>query len=181
MQTPFDRSYWVIPGKFLAGYYPGDIKVDMMSFKLDELLKVGISTVINLMEPDEINFYGELFEPYEPYLISLAQARDISVECLRFPIEDMGIPTPEQMAQILDTIDQRLSSNKSVYIHCLGGLGRTGTVVGCFLIRHHMATSEDVLETISELRIKDHALFGRSPQTFEQEDFVINWGKNGVL
>jgi hypothetical protein len=46
MKTPFERSYWVVPGKFLAGYYPGDLDKDMMSHKLNDLLSVGISTVI---------------------------------------------------------------------------------------------------------------------------------------
>jgi hypothetical protein len=42
MKTPFERSYWVVPGKFLAGYYPGDLDKDMMSYKLNGLLSAGI-------------------------------------------------------------------------------------------------------------------------------------------
>jgi protein-tyrosine phosphatase len=181
MKTPFERSYWVVPGKFLAGYYPGDLDKDMMSHKLNGLLSVGISTVINLMEPDEIDFYGNLFDEYETHLESLAQTQGISINCIRFPIRDMGIPTEKQMVQILDTIDQAHSLNKSVYVHCLGGVGRTGTVVGCYLIRHGMATSKNVLKAIAGLMEKGNVLGFCSPQTFEQEAFVFNWGKNGFV
>jgi protein-tyrosine phosphatase len=181
MKTPFERSYWVVPGKFLAGYYPGDLDKDMMSHKLNGLLSVGISTVINLMEPDEINFYGDLFDQYETHLTSLAQYHYIPVECIRFPIRDMGIPSEELMIQILDKIDQAHSKKKSVYVHCLGGVGRTGTVVGCYLIRHGMANSKNVLITISSLMEKSNVFGYRSPQTFDQEEFVFNWGKNGFV
>jgi protein tyrosine phosphatase len=181
MNTPFERCYWVVPGKFLAGYYPGDLDKDMMSHKLNGLLSAGISTVINLMEPDEINFYGDMFDQYETHLTSLAQTQGLPIDCIRFPIRDMGIPTEEQMIRILDTIDQAHSLNKSVYIHCLGGVGRTGTVVGCYLIRHGMANPKNVLMTIVSLMEKDKVFGYRSPQTFEQEAFVFNWGKNGVV
>jgi protein tyrosine phosphatase len=181
MKTPFERSYWVVPGKLLAGYYPGDLDKDMMSYKLNGLLSAGISTVINLMEPDEINFYGDMFDQYETHLTSLAQYHYIPVECVRFPIKDMGIPTEELMIQILDTIDHAYSLNKSVYVHCLGGVGRTGTVVGCYLIRHGMATSKNVLKTIASLMEKGRVFGYRSPQTFEQEAFVFNWGNNGFV
>jgi protein-tyrosine phosphatase len=181
MKTPFERSYWVVPGKLLAGYYPGDLDKDMMSHKLNGLLSAGISTVINLMEPDEFDFYGDLFDHYETHLTSIAQYHYMPVECIRFPIKDMDIPSEELMIQILDTIDQANSLNKSVYIHCLGGVGRTGTVVGCYLIRHGMADSKNVLMTIASLMEKCNVLGYRSPQTFEQEAFVFNWGKNGFL
>jgi protein-tyrosine phosphatase len=181
MNTPFERSYWVVPGKFLAGYYPGDLDKDMMSVKLKGLLSVGISLVINLMEPDEIDSYGDLYDQYETHLTSLAQAQRVSIQFVRFPISDMSIPTEELMVRILDTMDFVNALNKSVYVHCLGGVGRTGTVVGCYLIRHGMADSKNVLKVIAGLMEKGRVFGYRSPQTFEQEAFVFNWGKNGFV
>ena len=181
MKTPFERSYWVVPRKLLAGYYPGDLNKDVMVYKLNGLISAGISLVINLMEPGEINFYGDLFDEYETHLQSIAQERGVSINPVRFPIRDMGIPSEELMVRILDLIDLVNALKKSVYVHCLGGVGRTGTVVGCYLIRHGMATSENVLETITGL-MEEGGVFGyRSPQTFEQEMFVFNWGKNGFV
>ena len=101
----------------------------------------------------------------------------------RYPIRDVYIPTEELMVEILDAIDDDLASGHNVYVHCWGGVGRTGTVVGCWLIRHGYATADDVLEMISDLRIGDAGRgpnAGRgetreSPETLEQVDFVVGW------
>jgi len=47
--VPFARSYWVVPGELLAGYYPGDLDTSKMEKKLKGLLRAGIRYVINLM------------------------------------------------------------------------------------------------------------------------------------
>ena len=40
------------------------------------------------------------------------------------------------MAGLLDAIDTAMRDGKTVYLHCWGGVGRTGNVVGCSLVRH---------------------------------------------
>jgi hypothetical protein len=37
--VPFPRSYWVVPGKFLAGYYPGSRDSVTAQAKLKNLLE----------------------------------------------------------------------------------------------------------------------------------------------
>jgi hypothetical protein len=49
----------VVPGKLLAGYYPGDLNPSRMEEKLKGLLRAGIRYVINLMEENEQNWDGE--------------------------------------------------------------------------------------------------------------------------
>ena len=101
----------------------------------------------------------------------------------RYPIRDVYIPTEELMVEILDVVDNDLAAGHNIYVHCWGGVGRTGTVVGCWLIRHGYATATDVLEVISDLRIGDAGRgpnAGRgetreSPETLEQFDFVVGW------
>lgn len=73
------------------------------------------------------------------------------------------------MQMILDTLDSAMESGHTVYLHCHGGRGRTGTVVGCWLVRHGR-TGEQALARIAELR-GDH----ESPETREQRAFVLNW------
>ncbi|WP_188406321.1 protein-tyrosine phosphatase family protein [Psychroflexus salis] len=41
---------------------------------------------------------------------------------------------------------------KKVYVHCWGGVGKTGTVIGCFLLEQQMATTENIIQTIEYLK-----------------------------
>ena len=91
MNTPFPRSYWVVPGKFLAGYYPGDRQKDMMKQKMTDLLACGIRCVISLMEPDEQDHDGLPFTDYAPVLKRLSDGGP-PVACHRIPIRDL-VPT----------------------------------------------------------------------------------------
>ncbi|MFO7839008.1 MAG: protein-tyrosine phosphatase family protein [Desulfosalsimonadaceae bacterium] len=174
-QVPFSRSYWVIPGLFLAGEYPGAAQPEAAREKLGRLLDAGVRQIINLMEPHETNFSGNVFVPYEDILHELARQRNISAGVRRFSIPDMRTPGPGKMRQILDTIDSRLARQIPVYVHCLGGLGRTGTVVGCFLLRRGMAHAEDVLEQITRLRSNEPLAHLPSPEAGIQREFIRRW------
>jgi protein-tyrosine phosphatase len=78
------------------------------------------------------------------------------------------------MKQILDEIDAQLAAGRPVYVHCWGGKGRTGTVIGCYLIRHHLATRDTVFDRIAWLR-RDIRPYQISPETEEQYEFVRSW------
>ena len=78
------------------------------------------------------------------------------------------------MTSILETIDGVLAAGRAVYVHCYGGIGRTGTVVGCFLARHGMAGAE-ALEQIARWRERTPDGWKRSPETDEQRQMVLNW------
>jgi protein tyrosine phosphatase len=176
-KVPFDCSYWVIPGKFLAGCYPGSMNQDEQHQRLRGLLDHGIRHVINLMETDEQDWRGEPFASYEDQLASIAASIDHVTTFERTPIKDTLIPSRVEMCRILDRIDQCIQDGKAVFVHCMGGRGRTGTVVGCFLVRHGFASGPDVIDRISELRrnTADHYL--PSPETPQQYDFVLSWIK----
>jgi hypothetical protein len=176
MNTPFSRSYWVIPGRFLAGYYPGDRNKDLMKQKMSDLLACGIQLVINLMEPDEKDHEGLPFLNYVPVLKRLTDGGP-SVECHRMPIRDLDVPSPDFMVQILDWIDVAMGGDRPVYIHCWGGRGRTGTVVGCWLVRHGIAEKKTVLEKIRELRRFDSKAHWPSPEMPDQVQMVLSWKK----
>lgn len=175
-KPPFDRSYWVVPGKFLAGYYPGDRQDHIMVQKMTNLLACGVRCVINLMEPDERDHDGLPFVDYAP-VIEKTSNGGLLVTCHRMPIRDLGIPAREFMAQILDRIDGALSEDRPVYLHCWGGRGRTGTVVGCWLARQGIAEGEGVLKKIKELRYTDAKAHWPSPETPDQIQVVLGWKK----
>ena len=91
---PFPRSYWVIPGKFLAGAYPGSDDPEEAKEKISALIRSGIRSIINLMEEDEVNNDGELFSPYEEIFLQTGERLlDSDLTFRRIPIKDMDIPT----------------------------------------------------------------------------------------
>ena len=175
MNVPFDRSYWTVPGKFLAGCYPGAKRPDEARTKLTALLDAGIRCIINLMEEYEMHFYDECSEGYEESIRFMAEEKGLLVDCLRMPIMDTNIPTVTKMKMVLDEIDGAIDQGKPVYVHCFGGRGRTGTVVGCWLMRHGMATAGAVLPMIQELRKNDPTWFYPSPENERQRSMVKSW------
>jgi predicted protein tyrosine phosphatase len=80
------------------------------------------------------------------------------------------------MKKILDTLDQLLKDGRKIYIHCWGGVGRTGTTVGCYLIRHGK-TGEEALAQLAVWwqHVPKHSLHPRSPETDEQVKFILDW------
>ncbi|MGD8531455.1 MAG: hypothetical protein PVG97_10775, partial [Syntrophobacterales bacterium] len=91
------------------------------------------------------------------------------------PIRDTDIPPVEGMVAILNEIDRAIERNPIVYLHCWGGRGRTGTVVGCYLARHGMAIKGAALDLLQNLRRDDPISHLPSPETEIQEDFVRSW------
>jgi len=178
-EVPFDRSYWVDEEKLLAGCYPGDEDAETAERKLTYLLRYGITNIIDLMEDGEKNHSGKKFVTYHDRLKEIAKKMKREITFSGHPIKDLGIPSSEKMIEILDEIDANLLKNKRVYIHCWGGIGRTGTVVGCYLIRHGLATSDNVLDVIKELRAKTVKSFIPSPETELQRKMVKSW-KSGT-
>ena len=63
----------------------------------------------------------------------------------------MSIPTRDRMAEILTYIEAEEAARRPVYVHCWGGVGRTGTAVGCSL-REQGLSGDEALETIAALR-----------------------------
>src|SRR5206468_4247269 len=61
-----------------------------------------------------------------------------------FPVVDGMAPSRSRMCTILDTVDRSVEQFEGVYAHCMGGRGRTGTVVACWLARHGVANGPGV-------------------------------------
>jgi hypothetical protein len=166
---PTSSSYWVVPGTLLAGAYPGDPEPDQHLQKVRALVGAGIRTFVNLMEEGETDHAHKPFVPYEDLAVRLCP----EVTCVRHPIRNLSVPSAADMIAILDAIDGSLNAGKPVYVHCWGGVGRTGTVVGCWLLRHRLAEPSDVLDVLMRLRRHDQERSNRmSPETGEQQTFV---------
>jgi len=169
---PISESYWVLPGSFLAGEYPGAYEAEFARKRIDTFVEAGFDTFIDLTRP------GELF-PYKEILLEQASAYEVSITYDRFPIGDFGVPTPELMNQILDTLEERLQAGHAIYLHCWGGIGRTGTTVGCYLVRQGK-TAEQALDQLSAWwRAVPKSRYHRhSPETQEQVEFIRRWAQH---
>jgi hypothetical protein len=173
--SDFPHSYWVIPGKFLAGGYPGSESPAGADKCLKALLDHGPRTFIDLMEPWEVNWDGKHLAPYAPELKAIADDMGIETAFYRYGVKNLGVPSRELMILILDCIDTSLAGNRPVYVHCRGGIGRTGTVTGCYLVRHGCASGRDAFPMIHTLKrfAPDHHV--TSSETQEQREMVRSW------
>jgi protein-tyrosine phosphatase len=119
--------------RLYGGCYPGEIPE-------------GVDFVVDLTEEGELPPY-----PRDAY------------EHRRMPIRDFGVPTEEEMRRILDVVDEAVAAGRTVFVHCRGGIGRTGTVIGCYL-RRHGASPEEAF-----------AALGGRPETEEQRAMIRGW------
>ena len=173
--VPFPRSYWVSFPRLLAGFSPGAPQPEAAREKLRALHEAGIRTIVNLMEEIEIGHHGEPLASCEPALGTGEDACGERLSMVRHAIRDVSVPTHEGMVRILDTIDAQIERGRPVYVHCRGGRGRTGTVVGCWLARHGIAVGDAALERIRVLRARVPDRDQPSPETGAQRDMVRGW------
>lgn len=169
---PIPESYWVISGRLLAGEYPLiPFEVEFTRKRLDAFIEAGFDTFVNLTRPDELPDYIGLLQEQAGYY-------GVTVNCMRFSIGDFGLPSPDLMVAVLDAIDAALEAGKTVYVHCHGGIGRTGTTVGCYLVRHGLS-GEEALKTLSAMwkTMPKSAYHPNSPETIQQEKFILNWSQ----
>jgi hypothetical protein len=168
---PIENCYPVAE-RFFAGEYPRTPEDSDAPPKLVALLDAGVTLFVDLTEPDERTWKGPL-RPYADLLPALAGGR---ARHLRVPIRDVSVPArPELVVEALRAIDAERSRGGTVYLHCLGGVGRTGTIVGCWLAgRGH--PGEAALERLRELwQANPKSASRRSPETREQEAYIVAW------
>lgn len=169
MPRPHGNCYVVAP-RLLAGEYPFAVDVAAARDKLRCHLDAGVTCFIDLTEPAELL-------PYAPMLAAEAAARGVALHHRRLPIRDGAVPeAPARMTAILDAIDEALAAGHTVYVHCFGGIGRTGTVVGCWLVRHGQG-GEQALSTLAARWSEVDKRYRRpqSPETEEQRAYVRAW------
>lgn len=165
--SPIPYAYWVRPHQLLAGAHPAALSPEMARETMRELLAANVTVLIDLTEDGE-------YEAYSQIAHEEAAAAHQTVQCWHFPIPDRGTPSSEQMTRILDTIDEALAAGKGVYVHCLAGIGRTGTVVGCYLVRHGRSGDEALHEIMRRRRGLEYGDM-LSPETMAQCDMVLDW------
>ena len=173
--VPYPNSYWVVPGKLLAGEHPEGVDTAESQTRLGAMLEAGIRTFVDLTEPHETGETSVNETGYARLLHRLSAERGLEVTRVIVPIIDHHIPARKTMRSILDLLDASIAHGDPAYVHCFMGVGRTGTVVGCYLRRHGRATNQDVVERITALRSMIPNALLPSPYTAEQTKMVRAW------
>jgi atypical dual specificity phosphatase len=117
-----DLGAWVVDGRVRACAYPRTERA------LAALAAHGVSVLVNLHE-----------RPHTPARLAAHGLREVHVS-----VRDFTAPTPAQLDAALDAVDAALAAGARVAVHCGGGLGRTGTVLACHLVRHGLGAEEAV-------------------------------------
>src|SRR6185312_10289527 len=163
VNRPHANAY-VIPDTLLAaGEYPASaastLPGDARS-KLPHFLDAGITAFIDLTDP------ADGLEPYYPVLYELAAACGVNVFYEQLTIADMDVCNPSHMTRVLDAIDAHLAEQRGVYVHCWGGMGRTG--------REALDEVTALFRSMSADKVRRFGDAG-SPQTDAQRAFVRSW------
>jgi atypical dual specificity phosphatase len=124
-----DHGVWIEEGTLLACAYPRRLAA------LAALSKRGVQVVVNLHErahgPTRLLPYG--------------------ITEIHLPVADFTAPSPEQLAHGVADIARLIQEGKTVAVHCGGGLGRTGTLLACYLVSQGL-TAEDAVARVRQLR-----------------------------
>jgi protein-tyrosine phosphatase len=142
------------PGRLIAGRHPCAWGPENAPAEVRALATAGVTLFLDLTQDGELDPYAYLVSPPSRHL--------------RMAIRDFSVPTRDHLVETLDEIDAELRTGGLVYVHCWAGCGRTGVVVGSWLVRHGSAPN-DALARIAEARGLG------CPQTLEQRMMVLGW------
>ena len=156
------KLYWLDeswPGKVALSARPRG--GDWLPDEIADWQRNAIGTVVSLLERQE--------EEDLDLQREAAEVRGKGLEFLSFPIPDRNVPRSEAMlAQMLENIDHELSKGKNVLIHCRQGVGRTGLVAACLLVKKGLSPGA-ALEKITIVRGVP------VPETEEQREWIDHY------
>ena len=141
-----DNFSWIIEEKLAGSAIPTSKE------EIDWIQQEGVKSIVTIRE-----------EPLEDEWIK-------GVNYLHVHSNDMGIPEFSDLVNSVDFIHQRITNDEPVMVHCLAGLGRTGTILACYLIKYEGMTADDAIEKVRRER---HG----SIQSFSQEEIIFRFEK----
>ena len=158
------HGYFVVPGRLLATEYPGAETKEKAERKLRTLIAAGVNSFVDLTVANEPAGGGRPMIPYEGLLGGLNYER--------FEIPDQGVVADDEYDRILAHIQAELEDGRVVVVHCWGGKGRTGTVVGCWLIDTEGLGYPEVIDRMQDLRAGTRKADHPVPDTRKQHDVL---------
>lgn len=137
-----DQPHWpgklgltIAPGK--KGQKFGRTHARDLSADLQVIKDAGANLLVNLMEVEEGQHWH--MHNYD------SQAARIGLNVRRYPIQDVNVPSdPTSFRTLVQELHTDLQDGDTIVIHCLGGLGRSGTLAACLLIQNGMNSREAI-------------------------------------
>ena len=139
--------YWVIEGKLAGSAIPTSI--DEVEWAIDQ----GVKSIVTIRE-----------EPLDSDYTN-------NVNYLHVHSNDMGVPEFDDLVKSVDFIHDRIVNDEPVMVHCLAGLGRTGTILACYLIKYKKMSADDAIQKVRDER-------PGSIQSFSQEEIIFQFAKS---
>ena len=141
-----DNFSWIIEKKLAVSAIPTSKE------EVDWLKEEGVKSIVTIRE-----------EPLDDDWID-------DIEYLHIHSNDMGVPEFDDLIFSVDFIHRRLENNEPVMVHCLAGLGRTGTILACYLIKYEKMSADDAITKIRKER-------SGSIQSYSQEEIIFRFEK----
>ena len=142
-----DNFSWLIEGKLAGSAIPTSFE------EIEWLFDGGVKSIVTVREE------------------SLDDDWIKNINYLHIHSNDMGVPEFEDLVKAVDFIHQRITNNEPVMVHCLAGLGRTGTILACYLIKYQKLSADDSIQKVRESR-------PGSIQSFPQEEIIFQFEKS---
>ena len=142
-----DNFSWLIENKLAGSAIPTSI--EEVQWAIDQ----GVKSVITVRE--------------EP----LDDSWTKNVNYLHIPSNDMGVPEFVDLVSAVDFIHRRITNNEPVMVHCLAGLGRTGTLLACYLVKYQNMSADEATKNVREER-------PGSIQSYPQEEIIFRFEKS---
>jgi atypical dual specificity phosphatase len=136
----------------LAGSgHPGN--GERLAATLATLREQGITSILSLSE-----------EPLDRALL-----REFEFDALHVPVEDFTAPQPEQVESAMQFLNARVNAGQGALVHCRAGIGRTGTMLACFLVSRGWPPEESI----------DYVRLNRpgSLEVYAQEEIVHEYAR----
>ncbi len=142
-----DKFSWLIENKLAGSGIPTTI--DEVQWTIEQ----GVKSIVTVRE-----------EPLDDIWIK-------DVNYVHVLSNDRGVPALDDLAYAVDFIHRRITNNEPVMVHCLAGMGRTGTVLACYLVKYQNMSADEAIQKIREER-------SGSIQSYPQEEIIFRFSKS---
>eukprot|EP01135_Chromosphaera_perkinsii_P005892 Nk52_evm25s370 gene=Nk52_evmTU25s370 len=159
-------SNWITPN-IVASSRPSNTLIAMFDL-VTKFKKLGISSIFNLQEPFEHPHCGYGIDKSYGFSYNPDVFMKNGIYFYNLQWKDYGIPTFENIVEIVQVLDFAVRDGGKALVHCHAGLGRTGLVIACYLIYKFHYTPSDAIKWVRLRR-------PNSVQTRQQINFVFQF------